>query len=118
MRIVLSVALILLLVLIACTKESRNPDQIRQDAADATAKLRADTKAAAEGVREGWHRGELLDINSAPREKLAQLPGLDETIADRIIAHRPYSDTHELVTRRVISKNDYDRIRDHIEAKK
>ena len=117
MRILLCVALITLLGSIACTRDSRSPDQIRQDAANATAKLKTDTKAAAEGIREGWKRGALVDINSASRDQLASLPGLDDSIADRIVAHRPYNSTQELVTRRVISRNDYDRIRDHIEVK-
>ena len=117
MRILLWVVLITLLGSIACTRDSRSPDQIRQDAANATAKLKTDTKAAAEGIREGWKRGELVDINSASLDQLASLPGLDDSIANRIIAHRPYANTQELVSRRVISRNDYDRIRDHIEVK-
>ncbi len=116
MRFALPVVLVLIAAFNACTRESRSPDQIRKDAADATARLRTDSKAAAEGIREGWKRGELLDINTASREKLARLPGLDKTIADRIIAHRPYDTTQELVTRHVVSKNDYDRIRDRIEV--
>jgi hypothetical protein len=46
------------------------------------------------------------------------LPGLDDTIADRIIAHRPYSHPQDLVSRHVISRNDYDRIREEIAVKK
>src|SRR5689334_3755632 len=117
MRSLLPFALVMLVFSIAC-QESKSPDQIRQDTANATAKLRTDTKAAVEGIREGWKNGELVDINNAPREKLATLPGLDDTIADRIIAHRPYSSTQELVSRHVVSRNDFDRIREHIEVKK
>lgn len=116
-RIALCFALVALVTSLSCTRESRSPDQIRQDAANATAKLKTDAKAAAEGIREGWKRGQLLDINSASREKLATLPGVDESVAERIIAHRPYSSTQELVTRHVISKAEYDQIRDHIEVK-
>ncbi len=117
MRILWCVALITLLGSIACTRDSRSPDQIRQDAANATAKLKTDTKAAAEGIREGWKRGQLVDINSASRDQLASLPGLDGSIADRIVSHRPYNSTQELVSRHVVSRNDYNRIRDHIEVK-
>jgi len=117
-RVALPIAFLLLVASFACTRNSKSPDQIRKDAADATAKLRTDTRAAAEGIREGWKRGELLDINTASRGKLASLPGFDDSIADRIIAHRPYANTQELVSRHVISKNDYDRIHDQIEVKK
>ena len=61
---------------------------------------------------------EVVDINLASREKLATLPGLDDTIADRIIAHRPDSDPQDLVSRHVISRSDYDRIREEIAVKK
>ena len=114
---VLSLAILSLVAVTACTRESRSPDQIRQDAANATAKMKTDAKAAAEGIREGWKRGELLDINTASREKLATLPGADESVADRIIAHRPYGSTQELVTKHAVSKAEYDQIREHIEVK-
>ena len=118
MRILCPAAFVALALTIACTSNNESPDQIRQQAANATTKLRTDTRAAAEGIREGWKRGEVVDINSASREKLATLPGLDDTIADRIIAHRPYNDPQDLVSRHVISRNDYDRIREEIAVKK
>jgi competence protein ComEA len=116
MRVSFCFALAIFLGSLACTRDSRSPDQIRQDAANATAKIRTDAKAAAEGIREGWKQGQLVDINHASREKLATLSGVDEAVADRIIAHRPYSSTGELVTRHVVSKAEYDQIRDHIEV--
>jgi hypothetical protein len=44
------------------------------------------------------------------------LPGMTEREADRIIADRPFADTHELVTRHVLSDAEYDKIRDRIIA--
>jgi len=37
--------------------------------------------------------------------------------ADRVIAGRPYSNTHELVSRRAISEQEYAKIRDQVTAK-
>jgi len=109
--------LLALLPLTACSGSSPSPDQIRQQTADATAKLRTGAKAAAEGVREGWKRGHLVDLNSSSADDLAALPGISPAQAQKIIAARPYSSTHELVSRRVLPQADYDRIRDQIEVK-
>jgi Helix-hairpin-helix motif len=101
----------------ACTTKD-NPDEIRQRTADATAAMRRDTKAVAEGVKEGLHRDqdETVDLNKASKEQLLNLPGIRDRQADRIIADRPYRSTHELVTRQVIAQEEYDRIKDRIAA--
>ena len=96
----------------ACTKD--NPDEIRQRTADATAALRRDTKAVAEGVKEGMARDKTVDINKASRGDLSALPGISDHDADRIIAERPYDTTHDLVRKRIITEEQFDKIRDHI----
>lgn len=96
----------------------QNPDQLREKTAEATAELKQDAKAVAQGVREGWSRNNPLDINKATREQLASLPGITPQRADRIIEQRPYDDPHDLVSRRVISEAEYKRVRDRITAKK
>ncbi len=74
--------------------------------------------AAAQGVREGWNRsGHALDINSASEDELAGLPGITRHDARKIIANRPYRDPHELVTRGIVSDDEYSRIHDGITAK-
>jgi DNA uptake protein ComE-like DNA-binding protein len=57
-----------------------------------------------------------VNINKASRQDLLSLPGMTEREADRIIADRPFADTHELVTRHAISDAEYDRIRDRVTA--
>lgn len=116
MRISL-LAIAVLLLASGCARESRNPDQIREDAAKATAKVRTDAKAVAEGVREGWKRGELVDLNSASHEKLLRLPGITDSEAQRIISNRPYRSSDELVTRRVLTRSQYDQIKSQIEVR-
>jgi DNA uptake protein ComE-like DNA-binding protein len=113
-----SLAAIVLLGATACTNNnSSNPDEIRQRTAQATETVRQDAKAIAEGVKEGMasdHKA--IDINKASREELLTLPGVSDREADRIIADRPFENAHDLVTRRVVSQSDYDRMRDRVIA--
>jgi DNA uptake protein ComE-like DNA-binding protein len=102
--------------LAACTSNSDSPDQIRQRTADATATMRRDTKAVVEGVKEGMGRQSTVNINKASREDLLTLPGVTEREADRIIANRPFTDSHDLVKRHVLSEAEYARISDRITA--
>jgi competence protein ComEA len=115
----LAPALILLAAVAACNSQPQQPtpEQIRERTAEATAAARNDAKAIADGLKDGWDRSKTIDINSASHDQLTSLPGMSGEDADRVIASRPYNDPHELETRRVISKAEYDRIRDHITAR-
>ena len=101
--------------LTGCTTKD-NPDEIRQRTAEATATMKRDAKAVAEGVKEGMSRDKTLNINKASREDLLTLPGISEHQADRIIADRPFNDAHDLVSRRVLSQEEYDNIRNRVIA--
>ncbi|MFZ0818410.1 MAG: helix-hairpin-helix domain-containing protein [Candidatus Sulfotelmatobacter sp.] len=110
------IALALLFAGITACSNKDNPDEIRQRTAEATQTMRRDTKAVVEGVKEGMGRDKTVNINKASREDLLSLPGITEHDADRIIADRPFADTHELVTRHAISDTEYDKIRGQVIA--
>ncbi|HEU0047460.1 MAG TPA: helix-hairpin-helix domain-containing protein [Nitrososphaera sp.] len=59
---------------------------------------------------------DLLDINSASKEQLITLPGIDETLAQRIIDGRPYKKKSELKKRRIVPEKVYKQIADKIIA--
>jgi competence protein ComEA len=110
-------ATMLLSALTACTRQQESPEQIRQQTAQATAEAKNDAKAVAEGIRDGLHRDGRLDLNSASKEDLLRLPGISDSDADRVIAGRPYGSADQLVSRHVISRAEYDKIADRVEAK-
>jgi DNA uptake protein ComE-like DNA-binding protein len=104
----------LLASLAACSNNKDSPDEIRQRTAEATATMKRDANAVVEGVKEGMGRDKILNINKASREDLLSLPGVTEHEVDRIIADRPFDNTHDLVRRRVLSEAEYSKISDRV----
>lgn len=68
-----------------------------------------------EAARQARARG-LLDVNSASEEELRKLPGVNAAVARRIIAGRPYAQTSLLLSKKIVAKGVYDRIKDQVVA--
>ena len=98
---------------VACAP-NQNPDKLREKTAEETAKLKQNTKAVAEGVKEGLSSRRSIDLNKASKEDLTGLPGIDARKADRIIAERPYASAHQLVTRHVLTEDQYSQVHDRV----
>jgi DNA uptake protein ComE-like DNA-binding protein len=58
-----------------------------------------------------------VDINSASKAQLKKIPGVNDALADKIVAGRPYLSKAHLVTRNVISGVHYAQINDLIIAR-
>lgn len=119
-NVCLSLIVSSLLWLTACTGcgQQSSPDQIRQNTANATAKLKQDTVAVAKGVKEGLSKPNSVDINAASKSDLTSTLGVSGEVADRIIGGRPYDNTDQLVTKRAVTTAEYDRIKDKVTVKK
>ena len=105
----------------ACTSRPASPDQVRQETAAATAQLKDNAKAVAQGIREGLARpspDQPVNLNTASKTQLMSLPGMDDASAERVITGRPYSTEHQLLERRILSREEYDKIADSITVKK
>ena len=113
--------LCILLLATGCTKkqEADNTDKIREQTAKATAEVKKNTTAVVEGVKEGWNRdkSQSVNLNAATKDQMIILPGITEAKANRIVAGRPYSDKHELVTKKVLTESEYSRIAGRITVK-
>lgn len=112
-----ALVLLVTVVVAGCTARQRSPDEIRKQTARATSTAARDAKAFVQGVFEGVKQQRTININRSSAEDLKSLPGIDDATAKHIIEHRPYSDSYDLVKRRIITRKEYDRISGKIEAR-
>ncbi len=93
--------------------------------ATASSKATASTKAvksapapakAASGAKVS-EQPKLVDINTASKDELKKLPGIDDAKAAKIIAGRPYGSKAQLVSHQAMDEQGYDSIRSLVIAK-
>jgi DNA uptake protein ComE-like DNA-binding protein len=75
----------------------------------------AATSAAEPKKREA--KAPLMDLNSASADELKTLPGVDDALAQKIIAGRPYKGKDELWKRKLMDKDAYAKVRPLVIAK-
>jgi len=54
------------------------------------------------------------DLNTASKEDLMKLPGVDDALADKIIAARPYKNHSELESKNIVTKEQYSKLSAHV----
>ena len=58
----------------------------------------------------------IIDINSAPEADIAAV-GIDKSVAKKIVEGRPYRNKRDLVTRQLLSLDEYNKLKDVLIAK-
>jgi competence protein ComEA len=59
----------------------------------------------------------VVDINSATQKQLEAIPGIGKEHCHHIIMGRPYETTEELVTREILPKETYEKVKKRLVAK-
>lgn len=59
----------------------------------------------------------MVDINSATQKQLEAIPGIGKEHCHHIIMGRPYETTEELVTREILPKETYEKVKNRLVAK-
>lgn len=57
-----------------------------------------------------------IDINTATVDQLKAIPGVGDVYAKKIVAGRPYTTKHQLVTRGILPRGVYENIKEQIIA--
>lgn len=111
-RIIVSIVSVLFAATIALAADKKAP------AAPApAAKPAAEAKAQADPKAAPATKAEQVDINSATEADLKTVAGIGDTYAKKIIEGRPYAKKDQLVTRKIVPKAVYDKVKDKIIAK-
>ncbi len=76
-----------------------------------------DTKAPAKDAKAPAKKAGPMDINTASEDELKTLPGIGEAYAKKIVDNRPYKRKDELVSKNIVPKATYDKVKDQIIAK-
>lgn len=79
-------------------------------------RTRTTTVGSAPPGTTGAPPGALVNLNTATRDELMTLPGIDGTLADRIIGGRPYELITDLQTRGILTQPEYIRVERRIEV--
>jgi competence protein ComEA len=74
-------------------------------------------KKASVAMLEETANHSLVDLNSASKSDLEELPGIGKVYAQKIIDGRPYRAKTDLVKRKIISRSTYEKIHDRVVAR-
>ncbi len=109
--------LIALLVALAFALLSLGPSPLlAQTPTKTDAPAKTDAKKADDAKKAESKKKAKLDLNSASEADLKTLPGIGEAYAKKIVENRPYKRKDELVSKNIVPKATYDKIKDDIIA--
>jgi competence protein ComEA len=86
-------------------------------AADSKAAVKPTTVPEQKVEKKAEKAAEFIDLNTATKAQLMTLTGIGELTAQRIIKNRPYAKKDQLKSMKILTDQEYDRIKDRIIAK-
>jgi competence protein ComEA len=85
--------------------------------ATASTGTRSKSTAAKSGMMHHRHAAKKVDVNTATKEELMTLRGVDEATAEKIIADRPFRTKSDLLGKKVVTKQEYRKIASSVTVK-
>jgi competence protein ComEA len=98
-------------------KSDQKATTTKSDQKAATTKTdTAKSEKKASGLDKGETASGKIDVNGASQEELEKLNGIGPVTAKKIVDGRPYKTKRHLLTKKVVSQGEYDKIKDNIIA--
>ena len=110
-------ALVVALVLACSLGFAQTAEKIGSKTKSAGKAVAQGTKSAATSVKNTVTDTKLVDLNSASKAEIEELPGIGTTYSHKIIDNRPYRAKTDLVRKKVIPPATYNKIKDKVIAK-
>jgi len=77
----------------------------------------ADTsKSSSKSTKSSTPKSKQVDINSATKEQLTAVSGIDDATAQKIIDGRPFATKKDLVTKNILTQDQYAKVKDQLVA--
>jgi competence protein ComEA len=120
MKLTKHLSLLIALLMIASLGYAQAAGSASDSSSKTTTKSSKSKKSAAadstDAASSKTSKSAKVDINSATKDELSQLPGIGDALSQKIIDGRPYNAKNDLVRRKVIPQSTYDGIKDQIIA--
>lgn len=98
------------------SKDKLTPSDKKSDTAAAPATTTTTTTKTTKTTSAASASADKLDLNSASASDLSKLPGIDAARADKIVAGRPYRAKNQLVSKGILTADEYAAVKDQIIA--
>lgn len=114
--LLLTVCLATALSFAQASKKSDQKASSTKGAAKSDTAKTAKTEKPASGLDKGETASGKIDVNSASQADLEKLNGIGPVTAKKIVDGRPYKTKRDLLTKKIVSQGEYDKIKDNIIA--
>jgi DNA uptake protein ComE-like DNA-binding protein len=120
-RLVSKLSVLIVIIAMAASVSAAPNPQGDQTATTSDSKAHRSGKkksASATSDQDNSHtKSSKLDLNTASKQELDELPGIGETYAQKIIDGRPYKSKNDLVRKGILPSSAYDKIKDQVIAR-